>query len=83
MENIEVEIHTAEIRLDGLLKFAAVVGTGGEAKYLIQSGLVAVNEDVDRRRSRKVRAGDRVFILDEENPDEALVEIYISGPGQE
>ena len=33
MEKITIE--TEYIKLDSLLKFAAVVGTGGEAKYVI------------------------------------------------
>ena len=36
MEKIPIE--TEYIKLDALLKFAALVGTGGEAKALIQDG---------------------------------------------
>ena len=41
MEKIAIE--TEFIKLDALLKFAALVGTGGEAKYAIGEGLVRVN----------------------------------------
>ena len=37
---MDVEISTEFIKLDALLKFAALVGTGGEAKYVIAEGLV-------------------------------------------
>ena len=41
MENIE--ITTEYIKLQDLLKFAAAVQTGGEAKVVIQEGDVTVN----------------------------------------
>lgn len=53
-------IHTPDIRLDQLLKLADLVGSGGEAKVLIQDGLVSVNGEVETRRGRKLLPGDRV-----------------------
>ena len=44
MENIE--ITTEYIKLQDLLKFAAAVQTGGEAKVVIQEGDVTVNGEV-------------------------------------
>lgn len=60
----DVAIDTEFIRLDALLKFAAVVQTGGEAKLLIQDGLVAVNDEVCTQRGKKIRPGDVVRIED-------------------
>jgi ribosome-associated protein len=57
-----VEIETEFIRLDALLKFAAVSSTGGEAKQLIQDGFVSVNGDVCTQRGKKIRPGDIVSI---------------------
>ncbi len=69
METIDVDIHTERIRLDGLLKFAAVVGTGGEAKQLIQAGRIRVNDVVETKRGRHVSEGDRVELIDDDgNP---------------
>ncbi len=48
------------ITLDALLKATGQVGSGGEAKQHIASGLVRVNEEVEARRGRKLRAGDQV-----------------------
>jgi ribosome-associated protein len=48
------------IRLDALLKFAALVGTGGEAKMLIQDGLISVNGEICTQRGKKLRPGDVV-----------------------
>ena len=56
----KIKINTECIKLDSLLKFAALVGTGGEAKYVISEGLVSVNGDVCTMRGRKITAGDRV-----------------------
>lgn len=58
MENIE--ITTEYIKLQDLLKFAAAVQTGGEAKVVIQEGGVMVNGEVCTMRGRKIRPGDDV-----------------------
>ena len=48
------------IHLQDLLKFAAAVQTGGEAKVVIQEGDVTVNGEVCTMRGRKLRPGDDV-----------------------
>ena len=58
MENIE--ITTEYIKLQDLLKFAAAVQTGGEAKVVIQEGGVTVKGEVCTMRGRKIRPGDDV-----------------------
>ena len=55
-----IDITTEFIRLDALMKFAALAATGGEAKLLIQEGLVTVNGEVCTMRGKKIRPGDRV-----------------------
>lgn len=55
-----IEINTEFIKLDSLLKFAALVATGGEAKYVISEGMVEVNGEVCTQRGKKIRAGDKV-----------------------
>ena len=47
------------------LKAASLVGTGGEAKVLIQAGEVSVNGEVETRRGRKMEEGDVVEVGDE------------------
>ena len=54
------------IKLDQFLKLADIVQSGGEAKYLIQSGAVRVNGKIETRRGRKLRAGDVISVKDEE-----------------
>lgn len=58
MEKIAIE--TAFIKLDSLLKYAALVGTGGEAKLAIAGGLVRVNGEVCTMRGKKIYPSDRV-----------------------
>ena len=55
-----IGIKTEYIKLDALLKFAALVSSGGEAKTVIAEGLVSVNGEVCTMRGRKLRAGDAV-----------------------
>src|SRR2546425_5242239 len=54
-----VSIETKRIGLAAFLKWAQVVGTGGQAKMLIQSGRVKVNGQVELRRGGRVVPGDR------------------------
>lgn len=54
------------IKLDQFLKLAHVVESGGQAKQIIQAGLVFVNGSIEMRRGRKLRAGDVVVVDDEE-----------------
>lgn len=58
METIQIE--TEYIKLDSLLKFASLVGSGGEAKQVIGEGLVRVNGEVCTMRGKKLRPGDTV-----------------------
>ena len=56
----QIKITTEFIKLDALLKFASLVGSGGEAKMLIQDGQVLVNGEVCTMRGKKIRPGDSV-----------------------
>lgn len=58
--------NSSMIRLDQFLKITGIVGTGGQAKLLIQSGEVTVNGEVETRRRRQLHAGDRVGLGDDE-----------------
>ena len=56
----KIAIKTESIKLDALLKFAALVGTGGEAKLVISEGLVGVNGETCTMRGKKLYPGDKV-----------------------
>ena len=60
-----IHIETEYIKLQDLLKFAAAVSTGGEAKILIQEGDVTVNCEVCTMRGKKIRPGDDIALRDE------------------
>ena len=55
-----IEITTEYIKLQDLLKLAVLTYTGGEAKVMVQEGLVKVNGEVCTMRGKKIRPGDRV-----------------------
>lgn len=59
-----VEIETDFIRLDALLKFAAIVQTGGEAKMVITDGMVSVDGEVCTQRGKKIYPGQKVTFED-------------------
>ena len=52
------------IELAQFLKLQCVVGSGGEAKLLVQSGQVMVNGEVETRRGRKLVTGDVVKVAE-------------------
>ena len=56
----EIKIDTEFIKLDSLLKFSALVGSGGEAKSIINDGMVSVNGEQCLMRGKKIRPGDTV-----------------------
>ena len=62
MEKNTVSITTEFIKLDSLLKLANAVGSGGEAKILIQEGEVRVNGETCTMRGKKSRPGDVVSL---------------------
>ena len=55
-----IEITTEYIKLQDLLKLAGLTYTGGDAKVMVQEGLVTVNGEVCTMRGRKIRPGDTV-----------------------
>ncbi|HBE8982707.1 TPA: S4 domain-containing protein YaaA [Clostridioides difficile] len=58
----EITIESEYIKLDQFLKLAEIASTGGHAKFLIQEGLVTVNDEVELRRGKKIKSGDIVEI---------------------
>lgn len=56
----KIYITTEFIKLESLLKFAALTESGGEAKLFIQQGAVQVNGEVCTMRGKKIYPGDEV-----------------------
>lgn len=63
---IEFHIKGDHIELVKLLKAVNLVGSGGEAKSLIEDGLIEVNGEVESRKRRKLKPGDRVVFQSHE-----------------
>ena len=58
-----ITIKDEFIKLGQAMKLAGLVGSGIDAKMVIQNGEVKVNGEVDERRGRKLYPGD-VFEYD-------------------
>ena len=56
------------LRLDQFLKLRGLVGSGGQAKLLIQDGEVLVNGEPETRRRRKLADGDIVRVEGSDYP---------------
>ena len=54
------------MKLDQFLKWQNLVSSGGEAKIFIKSGSVKVNGEIETRRGRKLKKGDKVMFLKNE-----------------
>ena len=59
---IEISIREEDefIKLGQALKKAGLVGSGVDAKMVIQDGLVSVNGEVEVQRGKKLRPGAKV-----------------------
>lgn len=58
VEALGVEVSCQPIELYKVLKIANAVSGGGEAKFAIAEGYVAVNGELEQRKRRKVYDGD-------------------------
>jgi ribosome-associated protein len=72
MPSTDFALRGDHITLDALLKATGWADSGGNAKALIAEGAVQVNGEVETRRGRKLRAGDRVQLGDRQ--------LQITGP---
>lgn len=59
----EITIYTEYITLGQFLKLADIIQSGGEAKEFLQDNIVYINGEIDVRRGRKLRDGDKVVVL--------------------
>ena len=66
MEKIEIPITTEYIKLDQLLKFSGIAENGADAKDMILDEMVAFNGEICTMRGKKVRPGDTVTIVFED-----------------
>lgn len=62
---MDITIRDEYIKLGQALKLAGLVGSGVEAKILIEEGKVLVNGETETRRGKKLRDGDTVTLGEE------------------
>jgi len=60
-----VEINKEPVELYKILKFEALVASGGEAKQVIANGLVSLNGAIETRKRKKIVSGDVIEFADE------------------
>ncbi|PCK09090.1 MAG: RNA-binding protein [Alteromonadaceae bacterium] len=62
----DVEITKEPVELYKILKFEGLVGSGGEAKSVINDGHVQVNGAVETQKRKKIMSGDVIVFNGEE-----------------
>ena len=65
MQNETIEITTATITMDKLLKFTGVADTGGQAFMMVEDGVVRLNGQLVTEKRKQVRPSDVVNIDDQ------------------
>ena len=58
----EIQISTEYITLGQFLKLADIIQSGGMAKWFLSEHEVFINGELDVRRGRKLRVGDKIEI---------------------
>lgn len=59
-----IEINTDYIQLDQLLKWAGIVNSGGQVKFMIEDQLILLNDHLVSEKRKKIFPGDVVEIKD-------------------
>jgi ribosome-associated protein len=57
-----LKIDTEFITLGQFLKAADIISTGGMAKWFLSENEILINGEIDQRRGRKLRSGDKIEI---------------------
>ena len=70
----DLPIRGESIRLGQALKLSGLAESGGEARALVEDGVVTVNDTIETRRGRQLRDGDVVVVGDD------ALRIEASGP---
>jgi ribosome-associated protein len=74
MDNpLEVPIRDDVIRLGQFLKLAGLAESGTHARDLVADGDVQVDGEVETRRGRQLRRGDRVSVATPEGDETVVV----------
>lgn len=58
----DVKINTETIQLCQMLKIAGVIDSGGQARFLLEDGIVFLNGNQETAKRRQLRDGDVVEV---------------------
>jgi len=61
----DVEITREPVELYKILKFEGMVNSGGQAKSVIEEGLVSLNGQIETQKRKKIVSGDVISLWDE------------------
>lgn len=59
----QIAIYTEYITLGQFLKLADIIQSGGEAKSFLATNEVYIDGELDVRRGRKLRGGEKIEVL--------------------
>jgi ribosome-associated protein len=62
MQMIRFPLNGDFIELYKLLKITQLAGSGGEAKMMVEEGMVKLNGEIESRKRAKVKPGDTVEV---------------------
>jgi ribosome-associated protein len=62
LKNLRFQLNGDFIELYKLLKILNIAGSGGEAKQMVEAGLVKLNGEPESRKRAKIRPGDQVEV---------------------
>ncbi len=66
LKAVKIRQNQDYITLNNFLKIIGVISTGGEAKMFLMSNDVYVNDELESRRGRKLKKGDKIKIYNQE-----------------
>jgi len=61
----KVEITSEPVELYKILKFEGLVNSGGQAKSVIEEGLVTLNGEIEKQKRKKIVSGDVIRLWDQ------------------
>ncbi|MFW5888922.1 MAG: S4 domain-containing protein YaaA [Bacillota bacterium] len=62
----EINIKSEYITLGQLLKLISLVSSGGEVKFFLKNNKVLVNDELEKRRGKKLYPDDKITVLNED-----------------
>ena len=71
-----ITINTETIQLDQLLKWAGILQSGGQVKFLLEDQRIRLNGNIETAKRRKIKSGDLLEIEGMQYNDSYMENIY-------